>query len=376
MTIRSLQVSKKTEDEVYELVESTVTFGDKGSNLCDYLYGVYEQAWVEGQDTTFLPIGRTGYGKSNLAALINIASQPIIREVTGLNRHLDFAKDVYWSGIDYVRGLQPIVLDVAATLVKRAESEIPDLVGKEALLTEALDMIEKEGVKVAYSRVQQLKKRYAFTSKWLDEPQDLNSADSMNTFNRELVKIKSGTRELGLLETICASNPWLIAPYVREEKTTAVFFVFPMRDKGQTSRAVRKLAIYDLKRYLYLMMADSRYVRRLMTSPLKLIKKFRPALLGSNVPLMPDCKEWKIYKVMKLLGTAKLPIQSIEKIEEKYGLRAHEEKVHEQFFVCPACGDGWWSKAMGKRVACKCGTQTERRILISLGNDRRLAEAE
>lgn len=355
MSIRTLRVSKKTEDEVYELVDTQITFGDKGGSMCDYLHGVYEQAFVEGQDTTFLTIGRTGYGKSNLSGEIQIVSQPIIREITGRKRFFDLAQDAFWSGIDYVRGLQPMVLDVAATLIKKTEEEVNELVKGEALLTEAMDGIIKDGYGGYYERLKTLKDKYGFRSKWLDEPQDLNSQDSMNTFNRELVKLKSGTRELNLLETICVPNPWLLAPYVREEKTTAVFFVFPLREAGKAVRAPRRLAIYDLKRYLKLMMSEGRYVRRLMASPLHLIDKFKPALVGNNVPMMPDCREWKIYKVMKMLGTAKLPLQSIERIEEKYGIGETNEPKRKIGLMCPKCGYVWqYGGALGKPSCPNC----------------------
>jgi len=351
MSIKTLKVSKKTEDAVFELLDTKVTFGDKGGSMCDYLHGVYEQAWVEEQDTLFLTIGRTGYGKSTTSGEINIVSQPIIREVTGRARRLDFAKDVFLSGIDYVRGLQPMVLDVAATLLKRSEEEVTDLVKNQELLNEAINGMIEQGHKDYFKRVKQVKNKYGFTTKWLDEPQDLNSADSMNTFNRELVKIKSGTRELNLLETICVPNPWLLAPYVREEKTTAVLFPFPIREAGRATRAPRRLAIYDLKRYLYLMMSDGRYVRRLMASPLQLIKKFKPALISSVVPPMPECREWKIYKVLKMLGTAKLPIQSIEKIEEKYGLK-ETTKTETITLKCPKCTYIWKFRGRAKYPTC------------------------
>ena len=367
MTIKTLKVSKKTENEVFELLDTKVTFGDKGGSICDFLHGVYEQAWVEEQDTLFLTIGRTGYGKSTLSGEVNIVSQPIIREVTGRPRHLDFAKDVFLSGIDYVRGLQPLVLDVAATLLKRSEEEVTDLVKNQNLLNEAIEGMIKNGYKEYYDRVKKLKNKYGFTTKWLDEPQDLNSADSMNTFNRELVKIKSGTRELNLLETICVPNPWLLAPYIREEKTTAVLFPFPDREAGRATRAPRRLAIYDLKSYLRVMMSEGRYVRRLMASPLRLINKFKPALISNFVPPMPECREWKIYKVMKMLGTAKLPIQGIEKIEEKYGLLESKD-TKKIFCVCPKCGHKWNTASKAKRVMCpKCDSKTELRTLGALG---------
>lgn len=340
MISKSLRVSKKTEDEVYALVTENITFDGTKSNLCDYLHGVVEQVYVEEQDSTFLVTGRTGAGKSTFAALENVVLQPIIREITGRSRHLDFAKNVYWSGLDYVRGMQPIVLDVASQLVKRTEAEVMNLVEKEALLNEAIEIMYSEGVNSTFKKLKKLEEKYGYTTQWLDEAQDLNSMETMNTFNRELIKIKSGVREMNLIDTICIPNPWLLSPYIREEKVNTAFFVFSMRDR-ERGRAMRKVAIYDLSKYHRLMMSDGRYIRRLMVSPLRLIDKFKPALVGKKIPLFPpECEEWKTYKIMKKLATVKLPLQGIEKIEEKYGL-GEVKKNGPIMLMCPKCNHIW-----------------------------------
>jgi len=317
MNFRKLLIGKKTESLLLDQLQHTMTFDQSGGSMHDYLYGVYEQAYVEGQDSNFLATGRTGFGKSNFGAIIQGGSQPILREITGRNQRFNFGTDAFWSGFDFLYGMRPIVLAVTKKLTGLKEDEIIESVGKKTFFSDVLDTLTPEMIESKYSTLKKLEKKYGYRSKWLDEAQDLNSADSMTLFNKELVKIMSGVREMHQLNTICVPNPWLLNNYVREERVNTVFMIFPMRDR-KTTRSKRVVAVYDLSRYFRLLMADSRYVRRLMISPLRLIDKFKPAAISNNVPMFPEeSKEWKVYKIMKMIATSRLPLQSIKKLEDR-----------------------------------------------------------
>ena len=311
----SLTVSKKTQEEVLARLTESMP------EVVKYMRGNIEQAYVEGQDLVFLTVGRTGYGKSNFSALINVGILPIVKEVTGKKREFDFTKNAAWSGMDFLMLLKPICYDVARKLTGLNDKEILRSlmsIDVNSFFTQTLEKISDSGLEKKVSELETLEKKYGYTQMWLDEAQDLNSKEAQNIFNREMVKIMSGIRDMHLIYTFCIPSPFLLNNYIREERVNTMFFPFPLPQPSSKKRYPRKLAVYDLGRYYPILNFDSLYVRRLMINPVKFIGRFRPRLLGSEIPLFPEeSKEWITYRVMKKLATVRLPLQSIEKIKEK-----------------------------------------------------------
>lgn len=310
--MKGLEVSKKTQERTLETINDTMP------NVVDYLEGLYERAYVEGQDLVQLFTGRTGYGKSNTAAVITIGSLPLIKDVTGKKQKFNFATNAGWSGMDFLLLLKPIALEVVGRLMEEEDPiKVYNSLEGADFFKNILNMISPENIDKLTGRLKKLKRKHAYKQFWLDEAQDLNAQESQNLFNKEMVKIFSGIREMNLIFNLCIPSPFLLNNYIREERINTMFFPYPVPDGG-SKRFARQVAVYDLSRYYPILHYNSMFVRRLMISPLQFINKFRPTLIGQTVPLFPeDSIEWKTYKVMKMLSTVRIPLKSVKKIEEK-----------------------------------------------------------